>query len=185
MIQLLRYGVLLLKQPWKIRKDPLAVSRAQFRVMPWDCDLNLHLTNTRYPSFMDLARVQYLFEIGMVPLAFKDGWRPIVSSQTMTFIKEIKPLAAVSVESRVLHWDRKYFYHEHRFLVDGEVHARALGRMTLIRNGRIKSFDSLLMAIDAYYKRPPIEYQTPEASREVIAIMELLNAKRAVEESIN
>jgi len=36
--------------------EPEGTSRISFRVWPHDCDLNLHLTNSRYLAFMDLAR---------------------------------------------------------------------------------------------------------------------------------
>ena len=38
----------------------LAPSQLRFTVFPTDCDLNLHLTNSRYLSFMDLGRTHLL-----------------------------------------------------------------------------------------------------------------------------
>ena len=35
----------------RIRGDELSVSH--FRVMPWDCDPNMHMTNSRYFAYMD------------------------------------------------------------------------------------------------------------------------------------
>jgi acyl-CoA thioesterase FadM len=181
MIQLVRYAFMITRRPWSFRRDPFGVTTTTFRVMPWDCDFNLHLTNTRYPMWLDLCRVQSFFEIGMIPLVFKQGWRSVIASQTMSFIREIKPFAKVVVEGRVVYWDHKYVYSEHRFLVDGKLHCKTLARVAMIRGNRVRSFDSLLKAIDVYNDEPEGNYEAMTPSAEITAKINLLNAKRDAE----
>ena len=110
MIQLLRNMLLFVRRPWRERQPALGIFHCRLRVMPWDCDLNLHLTNTRYPAWLDIARTDFFLRIGSMPLFVRYGWRSVLASQTLTFIREIKPFAVVDIESRILHWDKKYFY---------------------------------------------------------------------------
>ncbi|MDG2319333.1 MAG: hypothetical protein P8L79_03640 [Rhodospirillaceae bacterium] len=46
------------------RCNVLDVSCVSFRVLPTDLDVNFHLTNARYFSFMDLSRVDHLIRTG-------------------------------------------------------------------------------------------------------------------------
>ena len=178
MSQLLRYLRLLASRPWRQRRDPLLVSEQHFRVMPWDCDFNFHLTNGRYPVWLDLARTRYLIEMGCTPLFVKHGWRSVLASQTLTFIREIPPLADVTLRSKVLHWDRKYLYMEHRFLVDGRLHATAIARIAMLKGGRVRSFSAML---DAIYGNAR-QFESPDLPAQVAAKVALLNAKKQASE---
>ncbi|WP_300426165.1 acyl-CoA thioesterase [Thalassolituus sp.] len=180
-MMMLRFLLIFFRQKWNDSRDALATTRYYFRVMPWDMDLNMHLTNTRYPAFIDVGRVQWFAEIGLLPLIISNGWRTVVASQTVTFVREIKPFTKVEIESRVLYWDRKYLYSEHRFLVEGKLHCKALGRIALVRGGRVRSFSSLLQALDKYHGRDVKEYVAPEPTPEIQAKIDLLNLKRDAE----
>ncbi len=150
--------------------------------MPWDCDMNIHLTNARYPQQLDLARTRFLMQIGTGLLFAKMGWRSVLASQAITFIREIKPFALVNIESRVLHWDRKYFYMESRFMVEGQVHAKAIARIAMIKNGRVCSFSSMLKDVAKVHKlTAPIE-ETPDFTAQPLAMTELLNEMRKADE---
>lgn len=175
MIKLFRYVALMAQKPWKKRQSPLRISSHTFRVTPMDCDLNFHLTNGRYPVWLDLARTRFFIEIGAAPLFIKQGWRSVLASQTVTFIREIKPFAKVEVCSQVLHWDRKYLYIEHRFMVDGKRHATALARVAVLRGGRVRSFSSMLEAIHGN----TLTFDAPPVPSHVQAKMDLLDAKKA------
>jgi len=180
-MMMLRFLLIFFRQKWNDSRKALAVTRYFFRVMPWDIDLNMHLTNTRYPAFIDVGRVQWFAEIGLLPLIVKEGWRTVVASQTVTFVREIKPFAKVEIESRVLYWDRKYLYSEHRFLVEGKLHCKALGRIALVRGGRVRSFSSLMQALDKYHGREVGDYTAPEPTPEIQAKIDLLNLTRDAE----
>lgn len=175
MIQLMRYAILMAQKPWRKRQSPLRNSAHVFRVMPWDCDLNLHLTNGRYPVWLDLVRTRFFIEIGAAPLFIKHGWRSVLASQTLTFIREIKPFAKVDVHSQVLHWDRKYLYIEHRFLVDGKLHASALARIAMLHDRKVRSFSVMLEAIHGNTR----QFEPPAAPPHVQAKIDLLDAKKA------
>jgi acyl-CoA thioesterase FadM len=155
------------------RIEVLELSHTQIKVWPTDCDFNLHLTNSRYPALLDLARTQYLIQIDSLSKFIGGGWKSVLSSQSISFIKEIKPLAKVDVTTRVLSWDRKYCYIEHQFLVADKLHAKALARVAFIKGRRVRSFDKLLIELDdASIVESPVE------SEQITAWLQLLESKK-------
>jgi len=104
----------------------------------------------------------------------RHGWRSVLASQTITFIREIKPLACVEVESQVLHWDRKYLYMEHRFMVAGRLHASAIARIAMLQGGRVRAFSRMLQAIHGEQQA----FEAPQIPPQVQAKIELLDAKK-------
>ncbi|GGI81474.1 thioesterase family protein [Shewanella gelidii] len=112
---------------WRVRQvneaiDFLGVSKISYRALPSDCDINFHLTNSRYPAFMDLARTYMLAEMGLLKRFLKLKWFPIVNATEFTFIKDIKPLSQFEIESKLVGWDEKYFYIEQRFISEQGLH---------------------------------------------------------------
>lgn len=156
------------------RLSALEVSHAQIRVWPMDCDFNMHLTNSRYPALLDLARTQYLIQLDALGKFVGGGWKSVLSSQSISFIKEIKPFAKVDITTQVLYWDRKYCYIEHKFLVDGQLHAKALARVAFIKGRRVRAFDKLLLELDTDNR-----IQSPEESDQVLVWLELLESKKS------
>ena len=50
--------------------------------MPWDCDINIHLTNGRYPQRLDHARTRFFYKLAQGLLFAHKGWRSVLASQT-------------------------------------------------------------------------------------------------------
>lgn len=122
----LRLFKLLLLLPF-VRRQPLfQASRITFRVWPNDCDVNLHLNNGRYLTFMDLGRMHLVAQIGLLRVMLRRRWAPVLSAAEISFIRPLSPLAKFELVSRLLTWDDKYFYMEQRFLAGGRLCAVAL-----------------------------------------------------------
>ena len=153
--------------------NPLDASHLAFRVWPLDCDFNLHLTNARYPALLDLARTQYLMQINALSMFFGGGWKSVLSSQNIIFIKEIKPFTQVNIATKVLYWDRKYCYIEHEFLVAGKVHAKAVARVAFIKGKRVRAFDKLLAELKTDSLIEP-----PEVTESIKAWLSILEHKK-------
>lgn len=90
--------------------DIYSKTETTFRPLPNDIDLNLHLNNARYLSFMDLGRFDFLGKTGLLKHLVQDKWSPIVGNIDIKFIKEIKPFEKVILTTEVDHFDHKYFY---------------------------------------------------------------------------
>jgi acyl-CoA thioesterase FadM len=136
----LRLLKLLLRLPFVRRKALLDGGRLAFRVWPNDCDLNLHLNNGRYLTFMDLGRVHLLAQIGMLGELWRRRWTPVLSAAEISFIRPIAPLQKFDLVTRLLTWDEKYFYMEQRFVAGGRLCAVALVKgLFLHRRERVES----------------------------------------------
>lgn len=136
----LRLLKLLLLLPFVRRRPLFDASRMRFRVWPNDCDINLHLNNGRYLTFMDLGRMHLVAQIGLLGPMWRQRWAPVLSAAEISFIRPLPPLRQFELVSRLLTWDDKYFYMEQRFLAGGRLCAVALVKgLFLQRRERVDS----------------------------------------------
>ena len=117
------------------RLDMTAVSRIGFRVWPTDIDLLMHMNNGRYLSYMDLGRVDLIERTGIQAKLSAHGIYAVVAAQTITYRRSINLFQRFSIESRLLGADERSVFIEQRFVVRGQLHARAIVRGRLIKKG--------------------------------------------------
>ena len=152
---------------WRARKgqrdplseNPLLTTRKPFRVWPHDCDMNIHLTSSRYLALMDLCRVDWLLALGVGRILLKKRWKFVVNAQEITYIREVKPFCRFDIKSRVLGWDEKYFYVEHRVVRKGKLHAIAHVRAACLERGQVITMGKMLNDCGFSLESPPL----PEA----------------------
>jgi acyl-CoA thioesterase FadM len=167
----LRLFLLLLKLIGLPRKGLLEESRVSFRVLPTDCDINFHMNNGRYLSFMDLGRVHLVAQMGLLQIIVRKRWRAALGAAEINFIRAIAPFRKFDLVTRLVTWDDKWAYMEQRFEVDGVLCAHALVKgLFLDSRGRVES--STVVAELGYTGTPP---QMPE---ELKIWAELGNAKK-------
>jgi acyl-CoA thioesterase FadM len=114
----------------------LAESRLRFRVWPSDCDLNLHMNNGRYLTFMDLGRVHLISQIGALRFLITQRWAPVLSAAEINFVRPLAPFAGFELITRMLTWDEKYFYLEQRFESGERLNASATVRGLFLAGGK-------------------------------------------------
>jgi len=129
----LRLLKLLFLLPFVRRQTLFEPGHQHFRVWPNDCDINLHLNNGRYLTFMDLGRVHLLAQIGLLRELVRRRWAPVLSAAEMNFIRPINPLRKFDLVTRLLTWDEKYFYIEQRFMVRGRLCAVGMVKGLFLR----------------------------------------------------
>lgn len=105
--------------------DPLGTAVLTFRVLPTDLDFNLHMNNARYLSLMDLGRVDLLNRLGLLRLAFRGHWFPVLGAVSVRYHRPLRLWQRVSLSTRILGWDEKWFYLEQRFEREGKPIATA------------------------------------------------------------
>ena len=146
----------LLARIWRLpRRGLLEESRAAFRVMPNDCDINFHMNNGRYLSFMDLGRVHLMAQTGLLPVILKQGWMPVLTAAEINFIRSIQPLQKFDLATRLVSWDDKYFYIEQKFEVRGRLCAHAYVKGLFLKQG-IKVGNTEITAVAGYSDTPPL-----------------------------
>ena len=145
----------LLARLWRLpRRGLLEASRVSFRVLPNDCDINFHLNNGRYLSFMDLGRVHLIKQIGLMQVILKQGWMPVLTAAEINFIRSLQPLQKFDLVTRLVSWDDKYYYIEQKFESRGMLCAHAYVKGVFLRKG-YKVSNSEAVAIAGYTDAPP------------------------------
>ncbi|WP_432454059.1 MULTISPECIES: acyl-CoA thioesterase [unclassified Agarivorans] len=164
----------LLFRHWFSSKSAASVSEdfvISLRALPFDCDANMHLTNSRYLAFGDLGRIDMMLKTGLAAASLKQRWLGVVNAQSITYIRPIKPLSKLELHSKLLGWDEKYWYFEHRFIGQDTLYASILVRGVFIRGKSVITMTDLLHLIGD-------TQPSPELPLRVIHWKQLLSTKK-------
>lgn len=103
--------------------------RMTFHVMPHDLDLLLHMNNARYLAWMDLGRLALMRRTGAFDELRRRGAVGLLGGVVVYYIRPLSLFQRVELSTRVVAWDDKWIYLEHRFERGETLHARALARV--------------------------------------------------------
>lgn len=131
-----RFLFILMKAFWGKKQGVFSESRLTFRVLPFDCDINFHLNNARYFSFMDLGRIQLLGQGRLLIPLYQRRKMPVITGAEISFIKALAPWQQFKLVSRILGWDEYYIYIEQRFETSNGLAAVALVKGTFVTKGK-------------------------------------------------
>ncbi|ALF59233.1 acyl-CoA thioesterase [Psychrobacter urativorans] len=101
-----------------------------YRILPHDMGFRNHLPNYRYLSFIELNITQWLLACCHQKKIKSLRW--IIAMQEMVYLKEVKFLDKMSVNSQVVGWDNKYIYFTHRFFVKNQLMAVGMTKVVLV-----------------------------------------------------
>lgn len=99
-----------------------------FRVWPSDLDVLRHMNNGVYLSLQDLARVDYMIRAQAAEKISAQGWYPVVASETIRFRRSLQLFQKFELRTRLISWDDKYIYMEHKFTSRGQLIALGMIR---------------------------------------------------------
>ncbi|MCB9057598.1 MAG: thioesterase family protein [Calditrichae bacterium] len=150
----IRFIKLIFKIIFAKKRSPLEKSILTFRVWPLDCDIYLHLTNARYPAFMDLGRTLLLGQAGIIGKLLKNKYLLIPVSSEISFIREIKPFQKFELHSELITWDDTYWFVDQKFISGETLHAHATIRGLVMRKGKKVPFQEALDLLDVHYDPP-------------------------------
>jgi acyl-CoA thioesterase FadM len=91
------------------------------RVLPNDLDFNGHVNNGRYYTLADIGRMDFVLRTGAAKVALRRKAAPIVGDNMAKFRKDLKVFERYEMHTRVLGWDEKWVFMEHRFVRGGRV----------------------------------------------------------------
>jgi len=119
-----------------------------YRVWLTDQDMFMHMTNSRYLSFSDLARLNLLIRTGLAKALRKNGWRLEICAQTRTLTRMLKTPQAFEMVCEIEGWSDIHIAFNHSFKRRGSLHAAV---NTLMRvadaDGNIVPPQSLIDAV--------------------------------------
>lgn len=141
------------------------------RVWPSDLDLNMHMNNGRYLVLMDLGRFDLMQRTGLVNKSIRERWMPVVSDVKIRYRHTLEPFQRFELHTRLVGWDRKWFYLEQRFERKGRLMARALVRGVIVKQGRTLNCDEVISAMGVKMSSPvlPDEFNEGWVSRPGVA----------------
>jgi acyl-CoA thioesterase FadM len=117
-LRLIRAGFSVLNQP---DVPLLATTSVKLRIWPNDLDFNFHLNNGRYLSLADIGRLHWFWRTGILRAAMRLKTFPVLSGTLTRFRRDLKLLQSVEIHTRILGWDSKWGFIEHRFVRGGRV----------------------------------------------------------------
>ncbi len=141
---------------WRPKCEILEESHLTFRVFPTDLDVNLHLTNSRYFSFMDLSRVDHMIRNGAWQKIRANKLMPVLGSGSIRYRRPVPPFKKVDVTTRIAGCDDRWIYLEHKLVAGDVVYSIAVLKAAFIgKDGRISTPD-LLNTLEYSGPMPPM-----------------------------
>ena len=124
-------------------------------VLPNDLDLNLHVNNGRVLTIMDLGMLYLMGRGGLFRLMADHGMKPVVGGALLKYRRSLHLFDIIAIETRLLSWDAKWFYFEHRLAKsDGQEAAMAIMRTCLVKRGDVVA-PAEVMGLLGFYDPPP------------------------------
>jgi acyl-CoA thioesterase FadM len=105
----------------KGKVDLLSTTCIRLRVWPNDLDFNLHVNNGRYLMLADIGRIHWFVKAGVLAAARRRRAFPVVGDSIAKFRRELKAFQTFEIHSRLLGWDDRWGFIEHRFVRGGRV----------------------------------------------------------------
>lgn len=99
----------------------LSTTRVSLRVWPNDLDINLHVNNGRYLALADIGRMHWFALTGALSVARRQKAFPIVGDAIAKFRRDLKTFQTFEIHTRLLGWDHKWGFIEHRFVRNDRV----------------------------------------------------------------
>ncbi|KAG2393073.1 hypothetical protein C9374_009650 [Naegleria lovaniensis] len=140
----------------------------EIRVLPYDLDMNFHLNNAQYFSFMEHARFDMILQHGNVfNRCRKAGFGWVVAGVSFQFRRSAKLFEKVKIVTRVACADEKWLYVEQNLYVKDKFIGRGIVRMcTVDKKGAVPTkryFEEILgvdwNSADAKYRMTREDYR--------------------------
>ena len=180
-IRMIGVGASALKQS---RIDLFEPTRISLRVWPDDIDANLHVNNGRYLALADLGRITWFVRAGVLSRARRFRALPVISDSFAKFRRELKLLQPFEIETRLLGWEQRCIFLEHRFLVNDHV-SGLVGVRCVFKSGRRTIYPSELFGgLSARANSPALPSWLSQFSDSCEALAQQLQAEERGPERI-
>lgn len=108
-----------------------------FRVWPNDLDINVHMNNARYLALMDLGRFDLIARCGLWRPMVAKRWQAVIGGALVRYRRPLAPFRRFTLTSRMLCWDDRWIYIEHRIEAAGVPSCLAVVRAAFLDGGSI------------------------------------------------
>jgi acyl-CoA thioesterase FadM len=128
--------------------------RVPLRIWPTDLDVYLHLNNGRCLTLMDFGRLAHGLRTGLARKTLQRRWRPVVGSAEVHFRRELRVLQRVDLVTRLVFWDEKWIFFEHRLEQGDEQFAVATVKAVVKERGKTVAPSEVVAAV-GHHGPPP------------------------------
>lgn len=148
------------KELWKFRNAPaLGIFDphvSTHRIWPWDIDPWMELNNGRTLTLFDLGRMPMGKRMGFDRLARDKGWGMTVAGNTTRYRRRVTLFQKLTMVTRILGWDGRFFYIEQSFWRNGNCTSAMLLRSAVISKGGMVPLPEVLAALGVTAASPPL-----------------------------
>ncbi|XP_035725489.1 protein THEM6-like [Vespa mandarinia] len=125
-----------------------------------DLDFMSHMNNARYLRELDFSRYHYFLQTKMYFLLTNMGITAILGGLCTRYRRSIKFFMIYKITTKLIYWDEKSFYFEHRFinLQDNFIHTVILSKQTTI---------GMKMPLNEFIKKFEPEISLPEINSDL------------------
>ncbi|CCG41464.1 thioesterase family protein [Magnetospirillum molischianum] len=132
----LRLLAVLIASLFRPRLGLIDLSVLRFRVWPHDLDVNVHMNNARYLALMDLGRLDMIIRGKLWRTVLRERWQPVLAGSVVRYRRPLRPFQRFSLTSRLIAWDDRWIYMEHRVETEEGLSCQALMRGAFVgKNG--------------------------------------------------
>lgn len=116
MVMMFRFLLTWLSCRFRGPLDVMGTSVLSMRVWPTDLDMNVHMNNGRYFTAADIGRLDWWLRTGVMRKVLAQGAGPVAGDANGRFSRSLQPFEKFEVHSRLIGWDEKWLFKEHRFV---------------------------------------------------------------------
>ena len=118
-----------------------------FITMPRDCVVKF-VGNDRYHAFMDLGRIDLMIRLGGWNALAVQRLQPFVLSAHIQYRHPLRLFLNFTLQTRLKHWDSRFFWLEHIFKCGNKTMATAISRNGFTLDNRILSTEALFQLLN-------------------------------------
>ena len=126
--------------------DLAAPLQHRFFVWPLDLDENLHMNNSRYLNYMELARWDLNIRSGFLKYALKHKIMAPVLNTAIVYRRSLGPLQTFCVDTQLVHRQGNSLFIEHSISRQNRLYAVAIMEVRVVQQGNTLALDDILAA---------------------------------------
>lgn len=165
MFPFIRFGKTIIKSTLAYKKgDTLDLddtSELDFVAGVGDIDAFFEMNNGRILTLFDLGRTDFAIKVGLGKKLFQEKWGLVVAGSTIQYRKRIRLFDKVTMKTRLVAVDERWFYMEQSLWVGGVPTCTALLRtgVTNIKTGKTLTTTTVLDKLGhTNFKLPPNDW---------------------------
>ncbi len=117
--------------------EPLGTNVSTHICWPWDLDFYFELNNGRTLTLNDLNRIPLALRTGLISVMRREKWGLTVAGASVRYRRRVRMFDRITITSRLVCWDDKFFYLEQSMWVRGNATSNVLYRIALVDSSGI------------------------------------------------